>query len=129
MYAAPVCASLLHVLSPAGKWQQYLELINSSLAGYTDCWSEAREEECGCYGSVIEGDLEVWRERGGIEWEEFEAAKQPSYRAVHYQIIDHKLYRQAECMFGPRCAVAKMMPPCTGLELIWNAISRIVLQM
>ena len=86
------------------RWQHYLELINSSLAGLTDCWSETKEEECGCYGSVIESDLQVWRERGGIKWEEFEAAKQPSYRAVHYQVIDHELYRQEECMFGPRCA-------------------------
>ena len=51
---------------------------------------------------MLEDDLAVWRERGGVKWDDFLAAKQQGQRAVHYQIIDHKLYRQEDCMFEPR---------------------------
>ena len=52
---------------------------------------------------MIDSDLRVWRERGGVEREEFEAVKMSStMRGVHYQIIDHTLYRQEDCMFSAR---------------------------
>ena len=89
------------MLRSAPRWQRYLNLVNSSVTDY----SVIRVEEsggCGCYAPVLEDDLGVWRERGGVRWEDFQAAKQQGQRAVHYQIIDHKLYRQEDCMFEPR---------------------------
>ena len=52
------------------------------------------------FDDVIEDDLSVWREMGGISQTMFEESKQ---LGVHYQVIGGKLYRQKECMFGPRC--------------------------
>ena len=82
------------------RWQGYLHHISSSLANYQGCGGS----RCGCHGDVIDSDLAVWRERGGIQWAEFEAALKMSAtsRGVHYQIIDHALYRQKECMFSTR---------------------------
>lgn len=52
---------------------------------------------------MIDSDLAVWRERGGIQRAEFEAAKtSATSRGVHYQVIDHVLYRQRDCMFSSR---------------------------
>ena len=61
---------------------------------------------------MIDSDLRVWRERGGVEWEEFEAVKtSPTVRGVHYQIIDHVLYRDEECMFSARWACRTIASP------------------
>ena len=51
---------------------------------------------------VMNADLAVWREQGGITRENFLSAKDSRYRGVHYVIIDHVLYREPECMFQPR---------------------------
>ena len=93
------CILRLHT---ASRWQRYLDLINSSLADYLHSSECKGEKGRGCYASVLESDLGVWRERGGVNWEDFQAVKHQGQRAVHYQIIDHKLYRQEDCMFGPR---------------------------
>ena len=93
------CMLRLHT---ASRWERYLDLINSSLADYLHSSECKGEKGRGCYASVLESDLGVWRERGGVDWEDFQAAKHQGQRAVHYQIIDHKLYRQEDCMFGPR---------------------------
>lgn len=44
--------------------------------------------------SVLDNDLSTWEE--GIRRSDFDAAID---RGTHYQIINHKLYRQTECMF------------------------------
>ena len=38
-------------------------------------------------------------------WEEFQAVKESQHKVVHYQVINHELYRQEECMFGPRLII------------------------
>lgn len=77
------------------RWQEYLDLIASSVAQYDGCSGE----RCDCHGETIDKDLGVWRERGGIERAEFEQAKT---RGVHYQIVNHTLYREEQCMFPSR---------------------------
>ena len=52
---------------------------------------------------MIDSDLEVWIKQGGIKRADFLAAKEKQYQGVHYQIVDHKLYRSDNCMFGQRC--------------------------
>ena len=47
--------------------------------------------------SVIDSDLAVWKE--GISKEQFDKAKG---KGTHYQIINHKLYREDDCMFPAR---------------------------
>lgn len=51
---------------------------------------------------MIDADLAVWRERGGITREEFLEAKRAPIRGVHYQIINHTLYREEQCLFNAR---------------------------
>ena len=45
---------------------------------------------------VLERDLRIWDEKGGISEENLKAAIP---LGIHYQIINHKLYRQDDCMF------------------------------
>lgn len=81
-------------------WTNYLDLINSSLEEYTEC--PDTDTDCTCHAQVIQSDLAVWRDCGGITREAFNAARDKMYGGVLYQILDHKLYRQKDCMFGPR---------------------------
>jgi len=49
--------------------------------------------------SVIDDDLSVWDKEGGITKSQLETAKG---RGTHYQIMNHKLYREEACMFPSR---------------------------
>ena len=85
----------------SSRWQKYLELFSSA----TSEWSllDGDFEGCAHLTPVIASDLAPWRERGGVRWEEFEAAKeQLPTSLVHYQIINHTLYRQQSCLFESR---------------------------
>ena len=66
--------------------------ISEAVSNYEPCSSD----KCGsgCYASVIEDDLSVWKD--GISKETFDEA---AAKGVHYQIIKHRLYRQNDCMF------------------------------
>ena len=91
---------LQDVVNDSNVWLQYVEKIERELRlseeTETGCWSEG---VCGCYDSVVDDDLAVWKERGGIERTEFDAAKQ---YGVHYQIVNHTLRRQQDCLFSAR---------------------------
>lgn len=77
------------------KWQKYLQKIEESVQNYTDC----RQDDCSCHFDLAIRDLSTWKD--GIDEELFKKAKD---RGTHYQIINHKLYRQKECMFPFRCS-------------------------
>ena len=83
------------------RWSKYLQLINNSLKEYEREQSSTHESNCP-HTATITADLAVWNERGGITRQDFLSAMQERFRGVHYQIIDHKLYREPDCMFGPR---------------------------
>ena len=51
-----------------------------------------------CIFSVIDNDLRPFE--SGINYEMFRKAKD---KGTHYQIINHRLYREKECMFEFRC--------------------------
>ena len=51
------------------------------------------------FDSVIEEDLAPWKD--GITEEIFDKTKSKNYGS-HYQIINHKLYREDSCMFPAR---------------------------
>ena len=82
------------------RWKHYLELINTSLRSHTPC-AEVKDG-CNCFMPTLMGDLEMWSRRGGIKREEFALARHKG-QAVHYQVINHTLYRQEKCMFPSRC--------------------------
>ena len=78
-------------------WKRYLQEIQQATAKYQDC----SNKKCGCYSDVIDDDLRIWKDRGGITKKDFDNSAD---RGVHYQIIDHKLYREEKCMFTFRWA-------------------------
>jgi len=73
-------------------WKKYLHKIDKATANYQDC----SNKKCGCYSDVIDDDLRIWKERGGIKKSDFDNT---NGRGVHYQIINHKLYRENNCLF------------------------------
>ena len=81
-------------------------MINTSLnadGGGRESSCSGASRSCDCpHTATITADLAVWRERGGISREDFVAAREGRLRGVHYQIINHVLYREHNCMFGPR---------------------------
>lgn len=101
-------------------WKEYLKKINESISSYKDC----SNVNCGCYSSVIDNDLKMWTDKGGIEKSDFDKAKTET-RGTHYQIINHKLYRQNDCMFESRCNgvehfILKIIDKLPDMELIIN---------
>ena len=67
--------------------------ISRAVSQYVGCGNSS----CECFTPIIDDDLEMWSD--GISRSSFELAKQ---RGVHYQVIDHKLYRQQDCLFTAR---------------------------
>ena len=82
----------IHTYTGVEKWRRVFAHINSSLSTYEECSKD-------CFESVIKEDLFLWKKKGGVSKEEFDKAKK---FGVHYQIIDHRLYRQPACMFSAR---------------------------
>ena len=73
-------------------WKSYLDKIDQAVAQYEDCLNK----KCACYSDVVDDDLRIWKDRGGISKSEFDDT---AGHGVHYQVIDHKLYRESDCMF------------------------------
>ncbi|XP_060565583.1 protein O-glucosyltransferase 1-like [Ruditapes philippinarum] len=101
---------------PNVKWKKYLDKIETAVANYKDCV----QDDCSCHSSIIDNDLEVWKD--GISKEELEAAKP---RGAHYQIINHKLYREDSCMFPARCSgvehfILEIIKKLPDMEFILN---------
>ena len=78
------------------KWKKYLSLIEKALNEYNEC----EFSNCSCYKLQLETDLEPWKS-DGISASLFEKASQVE-RLSHYQIVDHKLYRNKDSMFPAR---------------------------
>ncbi|KAM7439851.1 Protein O-glucosyltransferase 1 [Porites harrisoni] len=99
-------------------WKTYLSKIEKATSQYTDCTNK----KCACYSDVIDDDLRVWRDKGGITKSDFDEA---AGRGVHYQIINHKLYREKDCMFPFRCKgvehfILKMIDKLPDMEMKIN---------
>ncbi|XP_046840772.1 protein O-glucosyltransferase 1-like [Xenia sp. Carnegie-2017] len=101
-------------------WISYLNKINQSVSGYKEC----SNVNSGCYKNVIEEDLKLWRDKGGITKLDFDKAKKET-RGTHYQIINHKLFRENDCMFEARCNgvehfILEIIDKLPNMELIIN---------
>lgn len=99
------------------KWKNYLNNIKRALSSYTPCTSH----NCSCYESVINEDLKPF-ERDGITKNDIDSIKE---KGTHYQIIDHKLYREKDCMFPFRCSgveyfILKLLEKLPDMEFILN---------
>ncbi|CAD5110907.1 DgyrCDS269 [Dimorphilus gyrociliatus] len=77
------------------KWSKYINKINEALKNYNDCTSE----DCSCYFPTLEEDLDPFK--NGITREDLAKGGD---RGMKYQIVNHKLYRQSDCMFPFRCS-------------------------
>ncbi|RUS86018.1 hypothetical protein EGW08_006230 [Elysia chlorotica] len=102
----------------ASRWSHYNELIQSAVSAYQDC----KSDYCSCYDRVLERDLRVWEERKGITEKNLRAAIP---YGIHYQIINHKLYRQYDCMFSSRCNgvehfLLELVDSLPDMELVIN---------
>ncbi|GFO43582.1 protein o-glucosyltransferase 1 [Plakobranchus ocellatus] len=102
----------------ASRWSHYTERIDQAVSAYRDC----KNEPCSCYERVLERDLRVWNEKGGITDKNLKAAIP---YGVHYQIIKHKLYRQDDCMFPFRCRgvehfIFALIDELPDMELVIN---------
>lgn len=101
-------------------WKEYLVKINESISTYKEC----SNANCGCYSNIIDHDLKIWTDKGGIEKSDFNKAKTRT-RGTHYQIIGHKLYREKDCMFESRCNgvehfILKVIDKLPDMEMIIN---------
>lgn len=104
---------------------KYITLIEEALAAYKPC----KSANCSCHLDVLKADLRPFKH--GITQDMIQQAR--SY-GTKYQIIDHKLFRQRDCLFPARCAgvehfIRPNLPKLPDMELIincrdWPQISR-----
>ncbi|XP_068714571.1 protein O-glucosyltransferase 1-like [Montipora foliosa] len=99
-------------------WKSYLDKMEQAMAQYKDC----SNIKCACYSDVIDNDLRIWNDRGGVSKREFDDT---AGRGVHYQVINHKLYRENDCMFPFRCKgveyfILKMIDKLPDMEMRIN---------
>ncbi|CAN7999062.1 unnamed protein product [Ixodes hexagonus] len=80
------------------RWSHYLRNINESLQNYVPCQDD--DKSCSCHSSVIDNDLQLWSDSGITQ----DLIRRSKSRGIHYQVIDHNLYRGEECMFPFRCS-------------------------
>lgn len=84
---------------------------------------------CFIVNSVIEEDLAPWK--NGITEEVFNTAKSNNYGS-HYQIVNHKLYREEGCMFPARCVPVlvhylHVTAACTHTVLVVSYLSGFII--
>ncbi|XP_071961633.1 protein O-glucosyltransferase 1-like [Antedon mediterranea] len=104
--------------SENARWKPYLKAIASAVESYEPC----NQDDCTCHLGVLENDMKVWEEKGGITNKDFEEAKA---FGTHYQIINHKMYREDKCMFPARCSgvehfILKIIKKLPDMEFILN---------
>ena len=105
----------------SSKWSHYIKQYEDAIS--VQLGNASHTYSCGGeYVPVMESDLGVWRERGGIKREEFIHAKS---KGVHYQIINGRLYRERECLFSFRCKgvehfILNIIKDLPNMELIIN---------
>lgn len=109
--------SLLQNLCLSENWSEYLDNIKKATEDYVAC-----EGNCSCHSGVIDNDLKIWQDRGGINRDDFDRAKR---YGVHYQIINHRLYREEKCMFPSRCSgiehfILQVINDLPNMEMIIN---------
>nr|CAD7430731.1 unnamed protein product [Timema monikensis] len=90
--------------------------IHEAVAAYEPCSST----NCSCHADVIAQDLAVFTD--GITQKMVRDAQD---RGIKYQIVNHRLYRDRECMFPARCAgvehfLLALLPKLPDTEFVLN---------
>ncbi|XP_054709758.1 protein O-glucosyltransferase 1-like [Uloborus diversus] len=99
------------------KWKRIIDVINNAVKSSDSCSSD----DCSCYFNVIEEDLSPWKEKG-ITYDDI---KESQSKGTLYQIINHQLYRDTDCMFPFRCKgvehfVLQLIDDLSDTEFILN---------
>uniref|UniRef100_A0A8C4NU79 Glycosyl transferase CAP10 domain-containing protein n=1 Tax=Dicentrarchus labrax TaxID=13489 RepID=A0A8C4NU79_DICLA len=99
-------------------WKEIRERISGAVKGFTPC----SPVNCSCHLSVLQQDLQPFR--GRIS-EDVMAATLQRGVGTHYQVIEHKLYREHNCMFPARCSgvehfILEVIDRLPDLELVVN---------
>ena len=91
---------LLFNFEKNAKWRGYIEKFrNQSNQNFEDCDSDRAGKGCECFKQQIESDFAIWQDvKLGDQ-----LLSNSKKLAVHYQIINNRLYRQKSCPFTPRC--------------------------
>ncbi|KAG8198008.1 hypothetical protein JTE90_001848 [Oedothorax gibbosus] len=98
------------------KWKYLLDLIYKANSTFEEC-----SEICACYDNLIEEDLSPWKQNG-INKQDILDSKN---MGTHYQIINHVLYRESDCMFPFRCSgieyfILKLIDKLPDMEFVVN---------
>uniref|UniRef100_A0A6Q2XVV2 Glycosyl transferase CAP10 domain-containing protein n=1 Tax=Esox lucius TaxID=8010 RepID=A0A6Q2XVV2_ESOLU len=101
-----------------GRWQKYIEKITEAVQQHKPC----SPNNCSCHLSVVKDDLRPFS--GGVS-EDLMAATIRRGVGTHYQIIDHKLYREQNCMFPARCSgvqhfILQVIDRLPDMEMVVN---------
>lgn len=98
------------------KWVSYITNIDEAVSRYKPCSTK----KCSCHYHLIKRDLSAFED--GIQKEAVQSARE---RGTFYQIIDHELYRERDCMFPSRCSgiehfILKIIDKLPDLEMVIN---------
>ncbi|XP_042890891.1 O-glucosyltransferase rumi homolog [Penaeus japonicus] len=98
------------------KWAHHLAQIEEAVASYKSC----DPEKCSCHYPLIKKDLAAFK--NGINKDILQSARD---RGTFYQIINHKLFREKNCMFPSRCSgiehfILKIIDKLPDLEMVVN---------
>ncbi|KAG9348801.1 hypothetical protein JZ751_029118 [Albula glossodonta] len=91
------CEVDFSVAEKGGRWEKYLSKITQATRTYRPCSAH----NCSCHLRVLKDDLRPFLD--GVSEDLLEATVRRGV-GTHYQIIDHKLYREQNCMFPARCS-------------------------
>jgi len=91
-----LCIFLLKGEAIDDVWKKYMTSIEDA----ENIFSTNRNKTESFY-DTIKHDLQIWNSIGKITKNDMNKALKYS---IHYQVIDHKLYRQHSCMFPSRCS-------------------------
>jgi len=99
-------------------WKSYVISIDQAQRDFKE-YSED------CYREQRRKDFRFWIENGGIKEKDFVYAKKEKL-GEHYQIINHTLYRQSNCLFPARCSgnehfILNVIDILPDMELIINS--------
>nr|CAG4641759.1 EOG090X07KN [Eurycercus lamellatus] len=98
------------------EWMDIKGKISKALAEYKPC----EHHNCSCFTDLVTEDLKVFKD--GITKNMLDKAKE---RGTRYQIIDHKLFREKNCLFPSRCSgiehfIHQVMDQLPNMEFIVN---------
>lgn len=99
------------------EWSDLLTVVKKAQENYVP----PKSKSCDCFLNQIKKDLKKWRSNG-ITFDMIETSKK---FGVHYQIINHRLYREKNCKFPARCEgiehfILQIINKLPDLELIIN---------